>query len=125
MDILNVVLPAFSQTMDHPTWVDSTNGSCSAATAYNLLIKEPNDMKGWKLFWKLKLPQKFKTFIWLVFQNKLPTNLLRARRGITDSDLCPRCNTSPENLGHLFRECPKAYVLWESIPSGRLVRRIC
>lgn len=68
------------------------------------------------------MPQKFKTSLWLIFHNKLPINLLRARRGITPSDLRLRCNNSKENLEHLFRDCPKASMVWDFIPLGRLRR---
>lgn len=29
--------------------------------------KKKTDVKGWKWLWKLKIPTKFKTFLWLVF----------------------------------------------------------
>lgn len=122
-EILNTVLPVFSQTMDHPVWADSQNGTCFASNAYDFINDESNDLKEWQWFWKLKVPQKFKTFLWLIFHNKLPTNLLRFRRGITNSDLCPRCNNSSENLDHLFKDCPKAIELWDSVPSGQQMRR--
>lgn len=121
-EILGTALPLYVQASDQPTWVNATNGLCSSTAAYDLLNSDSNDLKGWKWFWKIKLPQKFKSFLWLIFHNKLPTNLLRARRGITTSDLCPRCNSSPESLNHLFRECHKASLLWETIPSGRTMR---
>lgn len=103
--------------MDYPSWVDSPNGNCSASLAYDFLNNDNNDIKGWKWFWK-----KFKTFLWIIFHNKLPTNYLEARRGITISDLCPRCNSSPEKLDHLFRNCPKAASLWDKFPSGRFMK---
>lgn len=120
--ILGTTLPVYLEASDHPSWLGSSNGICSAASAYDFICKDNNDIKGWGWFWKMKLPQKLKTFIWLIFHDKLPTNLLRAIRGMTNSDCCPRCNLSQENLGHLFRDCPKAIELWDKIPSGRLMR---
>ena len=35
----------------------------------------------WRWIWKMKWPNKLRHFIWLVAINKLPTNLLRSRRG--------------------------------------------
>lgn len=122
-DILSITLPVFTQAEDHPSWVEAPNGSCSVSTAYDFINKDNNDTEGWKWFWKLHLPQKFKTFLWLIFHNKLPTNHLRARRGMTSLDLCPRCNNSPEILQHLFRDCPKAIATWDKLPSGHLMRK--
>ncbi|KAH7860326.1 hypothetical protein Vadar_012160 [Vaccinium darrowii] len=120
--ILGIVLPLYTQASDHPTWVTANDGNYSASEAYDFINRDSNDTTGWKWFWKLHLPQKFKTFIWLILHKKLPTNVLRAHRGITSSDLCPRCNNSPESLSHLFRECPKAVAIWDMIPLGQVMR---
>lgn len=114
-EILNVMLPGFSQAADHSTLMNSPNGNYSAAIAYDFINNENTDMKGWKWFCKMLLPQKFKTMLWLIFHNKLPTNHLRARRGIATSDLCPRCNNYPETIQHLFRDCPKVVALLDRI----------
>lgn len=121
-DILSINLPMFTIGRDKPSWVLSPDGMCTASSAYDFLNKEDHDIKGWKWFWKLQLPQKLKTFIWLILHDKLPTNLLRNRRGMATSDLCPRCNSSSESTIHLFRDCPKAMSIWDSIPLGRLMR---
>lgn len=121
-DIFNTMLPLFNQASDHPSWSGSSNGSCSASDAYEFINKDVNDIKGWKWFWKIKLPQKLKTFLWLIFHDKLPTNLMRAKRGINTSVCCPRCNLALENMDHLFRDCPKAIAIWDKIPSGRSMR---
>lgn len=121
-DIFNTVLPLYNQASDHPSWSGSSNGSCTASAAYKLINEDVNGTKGWKWFWKMKVPQKLKTFFWLILHDKLPTNLLRAKRGINTSDCCPRCNLAQENLDHLFRGCPKVFDLWDKIPSGRLMR---
>lgn len=55
-DILAIVLPVYSQTSDHPSWVNSLNGNCTASTAYEFLDKDSSDTKGLKWFWKLKIP---------------------------------------------------------------------
>lgn len=42
-DIVGTALPLYAQGMDHPSWVDSPNGMCSALAAYDFLNK--NDME--------------------------------------------------------------------------------
>lgn len=59
-DIRNSILPIYTPGHDHPTWV---NGTCTASAAYEFLSKDERDVKGWKWLWKIKMPQKFKTFL--------------------------------------------------------------
>lgn len=60
--IRGIPLASYSQTPDHLTWVGSPSGNFTVAAAYDLIKKEDTDLKGWKL----KLPAKIKTFIWLI-----------------------------------------------------------
>lgn len=89
---------------------------------YDLINLEDSDLKGRSWFWKLKIPYKFKTFLWLVFHKRLPTNQLKASRGIASSDLCLRCNANPEDLDHLFRGCLKVMGLWALFRKGCWLR---
>lgn len=68
-DILAIVLPIYSQDIGHPSWVESPNGNCSASMAYNFINRDSSDTKGWRWLWKLNIPQKLKTFLWLIFHN--------------------------------------------------------
>lgn len=123
MEAINSIpLPIYTQGPDHPSWVGYGNGKFSISAAYELINKSESDQKGWKWFWKLKIPEKLKTFTWLILHNSLPTNHLRVRRAIDTSELCPRCSTCSENISHLFRECVKAKELWSNIPSSHLMR---
>ncbi|KAI8550987.1 hypothetical protein RHMOL_Rhmol06G0149600 [Rhododendron molle] len=123
LESINAIhIPVYTQSIDHPTWEGSGNGNFSISAAYEIINKDGPDLTGWKWFWKLKMPEKFKTFLWTILHNSLPTNHLRNRRGIATSDLCPRCNTFSENISHLFRECIKAKELWRYIPSSHLLR---
>ncbi|KAI8563661.1 hypothetical protein RHMOL_Rhmol03G0126400 [Rhododendron molle] len=120
--INSISLPIYTQGPDHPSWVGSGNGQFTISAAYDIITKSDSDLRGWKWFWKCKIPEKFKTFIWLILHNSLPTNQLRVRRGIDTSELCPRCFTYSESISHLFRECTKAKEIWSTIPSSHLMR---
>lgn len=61
--ILGIKLPPFTQVPDHPSWVGSPSGNFSVAATYKLINKDVTDIRGWKWFWKLKIPAKLKTFI--------------------------------------------------------------
>lgn len=43
------------------------------------------------------------------------TNLERFDRGITDSNLCPRCNLQPESIMHVLRDCEGTLELWQQL----------
>lgn len=74
--ILDINLPQFSQVTDHPMWVNSGNGMFTSSAAYDLINRDTTDTSGWKWIWKIKTPAKFKTFLWLICHNRLPTNEL-------------------------------------------------
>ncbi|KAG5529761.1 hypothetical protein RHGRI_030220 [Rhododendron griersonianum] len=120
--IQNTPLPLVTQASDHPSWKGSPNGNFSVSAAYKMINGQDSDKNGWKWFWKLKIPEKLKTFIWTIFHNKLPTNLLRAQRGMSSLDSCPRCNAGPEDINHLFRTCLKAVDTWRATACGQSMR---
>ena len=61
--------------------------------------------------WKLRLPQRVKTMLWLL-HGKLLTNAERCKRGIASDPHCKYCLGHVEDLDHLFRTCPKVTPLW-------------
>ncbi|CAL2226100.1 unnamed protein product [Prunus armeniaca] len=67
---------------------------------------------------KLHVPPKIKTFVWLLFQAKLLTNVQRVRRNLASNPNYPCCNISMESLDHLFRRTDFSSIL-------RLVSAAC
>jgi hypothetical protein len=61
--------------------------------------------------WKAKIPEKIKTFMWLVEQNAILTKDTLLRRNWQGDPSCYFCE-SPETIDHLFFECPIAKVIW-------------
>lgn len=49
--------------------------------------------------------------------DSLPTNSLRAHRGMIPMSFCPRCDVSPEDSNHLFHVCSKAEEFWHCLRS--------
>lgn len=41
--------------------------------------------------WKVCAPQRVRMFLWLLFRDRLLTNVERARRGIAQSTICGLC----------------------------------
>lgn len=110
--IWNIHLPRYSSSKNCPHWIGSSNGMFSVASAYDFINKEVDDLTGWSWIWKLKLPQKIKGFIWLLLRDRLPTNQLRAHRGMITENICPRCGSANEDRTHLLRDCEQAKAVW-------------
>ncbi|KAI8570479.1 hypothetical protein RHMOL_Rhmol01G0037200 [Rhododendron molle] len=106
LESINAIhIPVYTQSIDHPTWEGSGNGNFSISAAYEIINKDVPDLTGWKWFWKLKMPEKFKTFLWIILHNSLPTNLLRNRRGNfkLNTDGCWYESNGIGGFGGLFR----------------------
>ncbi|KAI8573692.1 hypothetical protein RHMOL_Rhmol01G0297000 [Rhododendron molle] len=102
-EILLVNIPDIHGTGDHPTWVATPNGTFSSAAAFNIVNPRVSNSADWKWIWKLNIPAKLQFFLWLTFHDVLPTNSLRACRGMIAMSFCPRCDETPEDTNHLFR----------------------
>jgi hypothetical protein len=61
--------------------------------------------------WKAKVPEKIRTFMWLVEQNAILTKGNMLRKNWHGDPSCYFCD-SPETVDHLFFECPIAKVVW-------------
>ncbi|CAN1846003.1 Putative ribonuclease H protein At1g65750 [Linum perenne] len=100
-------------------WGLEDNGKFSIKSAYALLKDFRLDERNgkWQKIWSWQGPNRIKHFLWVVLQDKLLTNLERARRHLTASDLCAACTQVPESLDHLFRSCQIARSIWnECLP---------
>ncbi|KAK8993907.1 hypothetical protein V6N11_008121 [Hibiscus sabdariffa] len=82
--ILSVKPPNSSDAPDKIIWRWTkkynfeVNSAYSCATNTNWNAKHPI----WNLIWRLQVPQRIRLFIWLVFQERIMTNVERYRRSI-------------------------------------------
>ncbi|XP_028070017.1 uncharacterized protein LOC114272492 [Camellia sinensis] len=106
-DILQLQPSQTNDGEDTPRWIKSSDGEFSTASAYDLIVDQQNHMGDWGWIWKLKVPLKLKSFLWLVLHDKLLTNHKRATRGITNDPKCPYY-VNIETIEHLLRLCPQA-----------------
>ncbi|KAF1860863.1 hypothetical protein Lal_00000277 [Lupinus albus] len=74
--------------------------------------------------WKSKAPPKVITFVWRLFQDRIPTKDALIRRGISllngGGNLCSFCNDHLESTHHLFSTCTFTYYIWQLIKRGRM-----
>ncbi|KAJ1440340.1 Ribonuclease H domain [Sesbania bispinosa] len=68
-----------------------------------------------KIIWSWQGPPRIYSFVWKAIQGRLLTNSERLRRGMTNSDLCLRCQSALETLIHLLRDCDVVAKLLESL----------
>ena len=112
-----------SLPMDRIVWNGTSKGKFSVCSAYHSIremgknIKEEcsddSEMKHlWKSIWKLKLPNKIRSFMWRACREALATKANLKKRKITKDDLCSQCGKGAETSLHLFWFCDKAKEVW-------------
>ncbi|KAL6184070.1 hypothetical protein ACLB2K_045474 [Fragaria x ananassa] len=101
---------------DTKIWAATSNGCFTVKSAYNSIFdfNQATDPQ-WKKIWSFNIPPKQKTFLWVILHKKLLTNVQRARRGFTSVSSCSICNGAAETFLHLFRDCPQAQLVWNTI----------
>ena len=71
--------------------------------------------KKWELYYALdvqsKLPMKIKVFMWLTFQDRLPTGGVLKKRNWKGEGRYVVCKV-PETRDHIFFHCPLARFVW-------------
>ncbi|WCJ38142.1 Polynucleotidyl transferase ribonuclease H-like superfamily protein [Euphorbia peplus] len=112
-----------SNNLDVISWSASPDGYFTVKSAYNSQFVDPiiSLNLNWKSIWKIQVPYKICTFLWIALHGKLMGNFERSRRNFTNSDMCSICNRDPETTLHILRDCPKAKQVWSSfIPNSLL-----
>lgn len=118
--IVKMNVTGVSNAVDCPIWVGTPNGNgkFSVSTAYSRINNGEIAPVHWAWIWKLKIPAKLKTFLWIILNDSLPTNSLRTHRGMIPMSFCPRCDETPEDANHLFRLCSKPKDIWSCLRSN-------
>ncbi|CAL9001792.1 unnamed protein product [Prunus brigantina] len=94
-------------------WRFTSNGKFSVKSAYQLFCPvEAGSNWHWEFIWRLQLPPKVKTFLWVLCHKKLLTNAQRLRGGMAVSTSCPRCIYHVESVEHLFKGCSSSLLIW-------------
>ncbi|KAL4379818.1 hypothetical protein GQ457_02G032950 [Hibiscus cannabinus] len=85
--------------------------------AYNLLVDSvtTDGSFNWPGVWRLALPQRICSFLWLALRGGLLIYVERYRRHLFVDVVCARCRQSPEDLIHVLRDCFCTRSLWMGI----------
>lgn len=104
-------------------WPKTRDGNYSVKSGYQLLreleisgLASSSDFgenkKFWYDLWKMKVPNKLKTFAWRACTNFLPTLDNLVKRKIISSPICPRCKREPETVIHALWSCETLGPVW-------------
>ncbi|XP_019155722.1 PREDICTED: uncharacterized protein LOC109152477 [Ipomoea nil] len=111
--IMILVSPCYD---DSWYWMGDPKGIYTVKNAYRRIIGDfessPGDFDKWVKMWKLKVPPKWKTFLWRAICDILPTttNLINKR---VEIDLaCPMCTLNHENVLHALVYCECSTLVW-------------
>ncbi|KAK4284155.1 hypothetical protein QN277_001024 [Acacia crassicarpa] len=114
--LMAVPPPLPSAADDFMIWSGNVNRCFSVKSPY-YFFEEPNHQLAhpcYKLIWKWQGAERIRAFMWLAFQNRLPTNDWRSRWS-SASAMCPLCNSQVETLIHILRDCVYARNMWLSL----------
>ncbi|XP_028767839.1 uncharacterized protein LOC114725488 [Neltuma alba] len=98
------------------SWNATVDGAFTLKSAYYMVEKNPPNTYSfvYKAIWKWRGAERIRVFIWIAFNNKLPTNAWRSKWSATQ-DICPCCNFGSEDVLHILRDCEYASGLWKHL----------
>ncbi|RYR04899.1 hypothetical protein Ahy_B06g084709 isoform A [Arachis hypogaea] len=106
---------------DFVAWAPTSDGTFSLKS-YSSLNDEHNDPdKIFKLIWKWGGPERICSFMWLVANYTILTNMERMRRYLATEANCPRCNRQEECTLHVLRDCSYAKCVWSLLNPHEVV----
>lgn len=105
------------EDVDTPIWRWSSDGQFSVKSAYRSL---QHAVRGeyrlsWRNLWKLNVPHRCRSFLWLCASDKILTNISKQRKGMHVTGRCDLCGLHPETALHALRDCEQAQHVWSTI----------
>jgi hypothetical protein len=71
----------------------------------------------WKKAWRINVPEKVRSFMWLMMHERLLTNALKNKMRLCHA-MCNYCGDVEETILHAMRDCPKAREVWRYFVAG-------
>ncbi|WCJ27227.1 hypothetical protein M5689_008991 [Euphorbia peplus] len=103
-------------------WPDSSNGVYSVSTGYSALQRQRSTIdlshaRVWGAVWKIQIPERIQTLVWLAFHGAFLCNDVRRRRHFITDGNCSYCKEIETPI-HVLRDCVEARKVWvELIPT--------
>lgn len=117
----NTPISKGNTTKDYIRWIHTRNGAFSIKSAYSLSFNNgsytpsPSSCFHWKSIWKVKVPFKYKMFIWNCCNEILPVAQKHSSVIHEISPTFVRCYYAVETHLHLFRDCWESSIIWNYI----------
>ncbi|KAG7578919.1 Reverse transcriptase domain [Arabidopsis thaliana x Arabidopsis arenosa] len=119
LELAAVVLDHVTGAADRFAWGENEDGQFTVTSAYRMLCGDDRPKQSMEKFfnriWGVSVPERVRTFLWLVGNQALMTNAERKRRHICDSDICQVCKSGVESILHILRDCPAMSGIWTRI----------
>lgn len=79
----------------------------SCFTVNNVYDAERNSVNDhfdgiWRIIWRVKVPQRCRVFLWMVFHERIMTNEVLAMFKIASNSFCSLCNAAVESCLHVL-----------------------
>lgn len=105
-EVLSVPLGMLNGGQDKLIWQLTQDGNFSVKSVYDLLATLVlHDNRESKWVWRCRAPEKIQMIIWLACRGRLHTQVLRKRRGLSDTDTCLLCLDACEDELHVLCDC--------------------
>jgi hypothetical protein len=92
------------------SWKWIVNKTFTVKSVYEHLSRDDSG-SSFRRVWKAKITARIKSFMWLVEQGAILTKDNMLKRNWHGDPTCYFCD-QPENMEHLFFQCPVARVVW-------------
>ena len=93
-------------------WKLTHTGEFSVKSFYSLM--QSGRVVPYRFLWKVKIPLRVRTFLWLVLKKSILTRDVLLHRGGECESKCLFCGMD-ESISHLFFLCPLARYIWNVV----------
>jgi hypothetical protein len=97
---------------DRVVWKWCASGQYSCSSAYQAMFLGQTALAGAKELWKVKAPNEYRLFFWLVLHDRCWTSERLHRHGLRVSASCAFCCQHDESIHHLLLGCVYSREIW-------------
>jgi hypothetical protein len=114
--IAAVIPPSAAEQEDARIMPGNSNNSFSVSNLYLNLKGYHGEVENttWRKIWRLQVPERVKTFTWMMQHGRLLTNSLKSKMRLCHA-MCDFCGDVEETILHVLRDCPRAREIWSCV----------
>ena len=103
---------------DNISWRWTADGQYSANSAYKIQFTSNFSSMNLCPIWKAKVEPKCRFFAWTLLHKRILTADNLQKRGWPCNPVCRLCNSTPETILHLCKDCPFSREVWNKVWTG-------